>query len=145
VTIILGGDSFTQKRPRNKPMVAATPRSAREGATTYLISKPATKALLVNSSGIYTLKQTQCGFAGFTIFYLRSGTVWSVQAHSSSSPLWKAIISVRDLISQHCEDSEASISLMSRWSSAAGPFLRHTYNFFRPVGFVVPWNQVVWE
>jgi hypothetical protein len=34
----------------------------------YLISKPATKALLVNSSGIYTLKQTQCGFAGFTIF-----------------------------------------------------------------------------
>jgi hypothetical protein len=111
----------------------------------YLISKPATKALLVNSSGIYTLKQTQCGFAGFTIFYLRSGTVWSVQAHSSSSPLWKAIISVRDLISQHCEDSEASISLMSRWSSVAGPFLRHTYNFFRPVGFVVPWNQVVWE
>jgi hypothetical protein len=34
---------------------------------------------------------------------------------------------------------------MSRWSSAAGPFLRHAYNFFRPVGSVVSWNQVVWE
>jgi hypothetical protein len=78
-------------------------------------------------------------------FYLRSGTVWSVQAHSSSSPLWKAIISVRNLISQHCGDSEASISLMSQWSSAAGPFLRHAYNFFRPIGSIVSWNQVVWE
>ena len=35
VTIILGGDSLLHKkqRPRNQPMVAATPRSAREGAT----------------------------------------------------------------------------------------------------------------
>jgi hypothetical protein len=78
-------------------------------------------------------------------FYLRSGTVWSVQAHSSSSPLWKAIISVRNLIYQHCGDSEASISLMSQWSSAAGQFLRHAYNFFRPIGSIVSWNQVVWE
>nr|TKS17481.1 hypothetical protein D5086_0000013050 [Populus alba] len=52
--------------------------------------------------------------------------------HPSSSPLWKAIISVRDFISQSCGDSDESISLMSRWSSAVGPFLSHAYNFFRP-------------
>ncbi|XP_073263197.1 uncharacterized protein [Populus alba] len=64
-------------------------------------------------------------------FYLRDSNVWLVQAHPSSSPLWKAIISVRDFISQSCGDSDESISLMSRWSSAVGPFLSHAYNFFR--------------
>ena len=71
--------------------------------------------------------------------------MWLVQAHPSSSPLWKAIISVRDIISQSCGDSNESISLMSRWSSAAGPFLSHAYNFFRPVGPAVSWHRVVWE
>jgi hypothetical protein len=78
-------------------------------------------------------------------FYLRSGIVWSVQTHSSSSPLWKVILSVRDLLSQHCGDSEVNISLMSQWSFVAGPFLHHAYNFFRPIGSVVSWNRVVWE
>ena len=64
-------------------------------------------------------------------FYLSSGTIWTVQARPSSSPLWKAIVSVRDLIFQHCGDSEVeSISLMNRWSTAAGPFLAHAYDFF---------------
>ena len=57
-------------------------------------------------------------------YYLRDSNVWLVQAHPSSSPLWKAIISVRDIISQHCGDSNESISLMCRWSSAAGPSSR---------------------
>ena len=35
--------------------------------------------------------------------------------------------------------------MMRQWSSDAGPFLRHAYNFFCPVGSVIPWHRVVWE
>jgi hypothetical protein len=55
VTIILGGDSFIQKnkRPRNQLRVAATPRSAREGATLslLLLSLGSTLFLLDDPSG----------------------------------------------------------------------------------------------
>jgi len=79
-------------------------------------------------------------------FYLSSGTIWSVQAHQSSSPLWKAIISIRDLLLQRCGDSEREcVSLMNSWVTFAGPFLAHAYDFFRPVGSMVPWSRVVWE
>jgi hypothetical protein len=78
-------------------------------------------------------------------FYLNSGTIWSVQAHHSSSPLWKAIIYVKDLLLQRCGDSESSITLLSGWSTGAGLFLSHAYEFFRPVGSAVSWGRVVWE
>ena len=79
-------------------------------------------------------------------FYLSSDSVWSVQAHHSSSPLWKSIITVRDVISQHCGGSEEeSVSMMRNWSTSAGPFLAHAYDFFRPAGPTVPWGRVVWE
>jgi hypothetical protein len=66
--------------------------------------------------------------------------------HHSSSPLWKAITTVRDVISQHCGGSEVEcVSLMRAWSNTAGPFLAHAYDFFRPVGSIVPWDRVVWE
>ena len=79
-------------------------------------------------------------------FYLSNGTVWNVHAHHTSFPLWKAIISIRDLIFQHYGDSEVeSISLISSWSNSVGPFLAHAYDFFRPVGSAVSWSRVVWE
>jgi hypothetical protein len=78
-------------------------------------------------------------------FYLSSGTIWSIQAHHTSSPLWKAIISVRDLLLQHCGDSESSITLLNSWSAGVGPFLSHAYEFFRPIGQAVSWGRVVWE
>ncbi|XP_073262655.1 uncharacterized protein [Populus alba] len=78
-------------------------------------------------------------------FYLSSGTIWSIQAHHTSSPLWKAIISVRDLLLQHCGDSASSITLLNSWSAGVGPFLSHAYEFFRPTGPAVSWGQVVWE
>ena len=79
-------------------------------------------------------------------FYLSSGSIWSVQVHHSSSPLWKAITTVRDVISQHCGGSEVEcVSLMRAWSNTAGPFLAHAYDFFRPVGSIVSWDRVVWE
>jgi len=78
-------------------------------------------------------------------FYLNSSTIWSVQTHYSSSPLWKAIISVRDLLLQLCGDFESSITLPSSWSTGAGFFLSHAYDFFRPVGSAVSWGRMVWE
>ena len=78
-------------------------------------------------------------------FYLSSGTIWTVQAHHSTSLLWKAIISVRDLILQHCGDSESSITLMSSWSTGAGSFMSHAYDFFRPVGSTISRVRVIWE
>ncbi|KAL9384336.1 hypothetical protein Peur_021346 [Populus x canadensis] len=53
-------------------------------------------------------------------FYLNSGTIWSVHKHHSSSPLWKAVISIRDLLLQLYGDSESSITLLSSWSTGAG-------------------------
>jgi hypothetical protein len=56
------------------------------------------------------------------------------------------IIYVRDLILQHCGDSEIEcVSLISNWSISTGPFLAHVYDFFRSVGSTVSWNRVVWE
>lgn len=78
-------------------------------------------------------------------FYLSSGTIWSVHAQRTSSPLWKAIISVRDLLLQRCGDSVSSITMMSSWSTATGCFLSHAYDFFRPSGSAVSWGRVVWE
>ena len=73
-------------------------------------------------------------------FCLNSGTIWSVHAHHSSSPLWKAIISVRDLLLQLCGDSKSSITLLSSWSTSAGFFISYAYDFFRPVGSTVSWG-----
>jgi len=69
----------------------------------------------------------------------------AVHAHHSSSPLWKAIIYVRDLLLQLCEDSESSITLLSSWSTSAGFFLSCAYDIFRPIGSAVSWGWVVWE
>jgi hypothetical protein len=78
-------------------------------------------------------------------FYLNSGTIWSVHAYHSSSPLWKVIISIRDLLLQLCGDSESSITLLSSWFTGAGFFLSHAYDFFKPVSSTVSWGWVVWE
>ena len=34
---------------------------------------------------------------------------------------------------------------VSSWSTSAGPFLAHAYQFFRPVGATISWHRVVWE
>ena len=78
-------------------------------------------------------------------FYLHSDSVWHIQAHQHSSPLWKAIIYVRDILIQYCGSPRESIQLLSTWSSSASPFLVHAYHFFRPTGSIIPWHQVVWE
>ena len=79
-------------------------------------------------------------------FYLSNGTIWNVDAHHTSSPLWKAIISVRDHILHLCGDSEVEcISQLNSWSTSTGSFLAHAYEFLRPVGSTVSWSRVVWE
>ncbi|XP_011016286.1 PREDICTED: uncharacterized protein LOC105119798 [Populus euphratica] len=78
-------------------------------------------------------------------FYLNRDTIWHAQAHQHSSPLWKAIISIRDNLVQHCEYPGESIQLLRSWSSSKGTFVAHAYQFFRPSGPTIPWHRVVWE
>jgi hypothetical protein len=60
-------------------------------------------------------------------FYLNRDTVWHAQAHQHSSPLWKAIIFVWDILVQHCGHPGESIQLLRNWSYSEGPFLAHAF------------------
>ena len=78
-------------------------------------------------------------------YYVHTKSVWDIQAHSRSSPLWKVVLSVRDILTQQCGSPRESIQLLSSWSYGVNPFLAQAYHFFRPAAPTVPWHQVVWE
>ena len=78
-------------------------------------------------------------------YYLNHEDVWTIQPHQHSSPLWKSILSVRDLLSLRCGGTRETIQLMTTWDTNAGPFLAHAYQFLRPVGAPISWHRVVWE
>jgi hypothetical protein len=78
-------------------------------------------------------------------FYLSHDDIWTAQPNQHSSPLWKSILSIRDLLSLRSGSPRESIQLMTSWSTSTGPFLAHAYQFFRQVGAAISWNRVVWE
>lgn len=65
-------------------------------------------------------------------FYLSNGSIWTVSTHHTSSPLWKSIHSVRDLITQHCGSHAGSIALLRNWSNVKGSYCKLIISFGWP-------------
>ena len=77
-------------------------------------------------------------------FYLGSCAIWDAQASTTSSPLWKAILSLKNHIQDACGNQGAAISLVRSWDSRDS-FSRNAYDYFRLRGDEVNWLRVVWD
>ncbi|KAJ6932433.1 hypothetical protein NC651_008005 [Populus alba x Populus x berolinensis] len=63
--------------------------------------------------------------------------VVSLLPNQLSYPLWKSILSVRNLLLHRCGSIRDNIHLLTSWSASLGPFIAHAYQFLRPVGSIV--------
>ena len=76
--------------------------------------------------------------------YLGSSNIWVAQASKASSPLWKAILLLKNHLLNVCGNQGAAITLVSSWDNR-DKFSRNAYDYFRLRGDEVHWCRVVWD
>ncbi|XP_038708543.1 uncharacterized protein LOC120003593 [Tripterygium wilfordii] len=78
-------------------------------------------------------------------FYLSYYSIWDAGLLGTSSPLWKAIISLKDQLLQESGSHFQAITRLQSWQQGSKTFYANAYEFFREKGTIVPWERVVWE
>jgi hypothetical protein len=78
-------------------------------------------------------------------YYLHANSIWNVQIHKASSPLWKSIILLKNQLVQSYGSHLLVIDLMADWERREGGFTYNAYASLRPRNPAVPWEKIVWE
>ena len=76
-------------------------------------------------------------------YYLWQQSIWEGFASKTASPLWKAIIATKDLLSNKFGSRESILGKFEIWKN--GRMLRNIYSDLRPRRDLVNWNRGVWE
>ena len=116
----------------------------KEGGLGLLDLKARSKSVLASHIWNIHLKAESIWIQWVHHVYLRSSIIWVAQASKTSSPLWKAIMLVKNQLMIACGTQGATIRLIGSWDSS-DKFSRNAYDYFRLRGDEVTWLCVVWD
>jgi hypothetical protein len=78
-------------------------------------------------------------------FILPSLSIWDAQAAKSSSPLWKSLVSLKNILLADFGGRSQVVDAMSSWHAGDNGFAAEAYDHFRVKGREISWDSVVWE
>jgi hypothetical protein len=64
-------------------------------------------------------------------FYLTHGTIWSSRVHKISSPLWKAILLLKDQLLNDCGGNAEVVNTLQMWHNDERKFIANAHEHFR--------------
>ena len=76
-------------------------------------------------------------------YYLGNGSVWEGIANRTASPMWKAIISAKNMLIEKFQNVDQVVTNMEQWGNLH--FFHNAYGALRPSGNNVNWSKVIWE
>lgn len=78
-------------------------------------------------------------------FILPSLSIWDAQAAKSSSPLWKSLVSLKNILLADFGGRSQVVDAMTSWHAGDNGFAAEAYDHFRVKGREISWDSVVWE